>query len=926
MQHAYIPQEVDPLRLSWNEIRVRAAHFSQEWEGEGYEKGQTQLFYRDLFEVFGVPIRRVATFEEPVEKLGDRRGYIDLFWKGTLLVEQKSIGRDLQTAKSQALEYFPGLSDSELPKYLLLSDFQTFELYDLETGDEAKFALSELTKNVEKLGFIVGVQKREFKDQDPVNILAAEVVGELHDALEASGFGGDDLEKFLVRLVFCLFADDTGIFSPRDAFLEFLESRTSDDGSDCGALLSQLFQVLDTPIGSRSKALDEDLAQFPYVNGELFKGPLRIPAFDSQMRHHLLIACEFDWSAISPAIFGALFQSVMDPLKRRQEGAHYTTEKNIMKVLKPLFLDELHSEFEQLKARRDTRRVAALEQFQRKLATLVFFDPACGCGNFLIMAYREMRRLELAVLKEIRSDGQMSFDAHELSKIDVDQFFGIEISEFPAKIAETALWMMDHIMNNELSLEFGQTFARIPLAAKPNIIVADALEVDWETLLPASRCNFVLGNPPFIGSKLQSPHQRTQIQRIADLGGSGGTLDYVCAWLFKAADYVQRSGTKMAFVATNSITQGEQVAQLWPLLLGKHRLEISFAYRTFAWGSDARGKANVHVVIIGLEQKESVSKKRRLYSFESLSGDPGETIHASITPYLFDGSNLKNPHLAIQERNSTINCFPKMLTGSKPIDGGHYIFTSDERDEFQRLEPGATKYFRPYVGSKEFLRGATRYILHLADAQPKDLKVLPKVLERVKAVRQYRAGSKSKPTQKLAKTPMLYHINVIPVAPYLVIPEVSSERREYIPIGWVEPPVIPSNLVRVILDADKPLFGILSSAMHMSWVRHIGGRLKSDYRYSIGLIYNNFPQPNVSREVLDGLLEPVNAVLAAREIYPTSSLSDLYDPDIMPAPLRKAHDALDKAVDKLYRSKPFLSDRERAEHLFGLYEKVIASL
>ena len=548
------------MRLSWNEIRVRAAGFAKDWDGEGYEKGQTQLFYRDFFDVFGMPVRRVATFEEPVKKLGDRRGFIDLFWKGVLLVEQKSMGLDLVKAKTQALDYFPGLKDDELPRYVLLSDFQTFELYDLDEDEEIAFPLADLPKHVEKFGFVIGVQKRTFRDQDPVNIKASELVGKLHDALEDAGYTGHDLEQFLVRIVFCLFADDTGIFEPRDIFLDLLEYRTREDGSDLGGWLATLFQVLNTPEDARENNLDADLDCFPYVNGDLFRNPLRIPSFDADMRKRLIDACQFDWSAISPAIFGSLFQSVMNKDERRALGAHYTTEKNILKVIEPLFLDDLRAEFSRLKGRRDSRRRSELLKFQTRLGDMRFFDPACGCGNFLIVAYRELRALEIEVLREVYSSGQYEVLADILSVIDVDQFYGIEIGEFPARIAETALWMMDHIMNSRLSLEFGETYVRIPLAKSPHILHADALETDWSDLLAPGECSFVFGNPPFVGAKQQSTEQRAQARRIAALGGTGGTLDYVTAWFIKAGDYIGCGGARIGFVATNSITQGEQVA------------------------------------------------------------------------------------------------------------------------------------------------------------------------------------------------------------------------------------------------------------------------------------------------------------------------------------------------------------------------------
>ncbi len=921
------------MRLSWNEIRARAAAFAKEWAGEGYEKGQTQLFYRDFFEVFGVPVKRVASFEEPVKNLGEKRGFIDLFWKGVLLVEQKSVGRDLKKAKQQALDYFPGLKDSDLPRYILLSDFQTFELYDLEEDEAVAFPLSELVKNVEKLGFILGLQKRTFKDQDPVNIKASELVGKLHDALEDAGYTGHDLEQFLVRIVFCLFADDTGIFEPRDIFLDLLETRTREDGSDMGGWLAQLFQVLNTPEDKRPKNLDADLAKFPYVNGALFSSPLLIPSFDTGMRQRLIDAGRFDWSGISPAIFGSLFQSVMNSAERRAAGAHYTTEKNILKVIQPLFLDELKAEFERIRNRKDSRRRVELQGFQKRLGELNFFDPACGCGNFLIIAYRELRALEIEVIRELidyeRDDtGQFTskLDTAELSLVNVDQFHGIEIGEFPARIAETALWMMDHIMNSRLSLEFGQTFVRIPLRKSPHILHGDALETDWEVFLPPAKCSHVFGNPPFIGAKYQSDEQREQVRRIAGLGKSGGTLDYVTAWFIKAGEYVKGSKASIGFVSTNSITQGEQVAQLWPLLFDRFKLDIAFAHRTFAWGSDARGKAHVHVVILGLTKAANTPKTRRLFSYDDINGEPHESLHTAISPYLFDAGKLINPHLVVKEVGKPINGLLPLLSGSQPIDDGNYILDGDQRAALLADEPQAANFLKPYLGAREHINGGDRWILALQKASPSDLKGLPKVVERMRAVRAFRAASKRKSTLAISAYPEKFNVEVIPTTSFLVIPKVSSIRREYVPIGWVEPPTVPSDLLFVLNGASKPAFALLTSAMHMSWLRHIGGRLKSDYRYAIGLVYNTFPTPPTSEAELKKLEPLAQAVLDARAAHVGSTLADLYDPDLMPANLRKAHQALDRAVDKIYRKSGFSSESERVEHLLGLYEIMVTPL
>ena len=917
------------MRLSWNEIRTRASKFVREWADAAYEKGETQSFYNAFFEIFDVRRRSVARYEEHVRKLDDRSGFIDLFWPGVLIVEQKSAGRDLERAYGQAGEYFDALPERERPRYILVSDFQTFELHDLDEQDEVAFPLSDLPRHVDKFGFILGVQRRIFRDQDPVNVEAAASMGRLHDALEASGYGGHDLELFLVRTVFCLFADDTGIFEPRDIFLDLLETRTREDGSDLGGWLARLFQVLNTPVDQRQAKLDEDLARFPYVNGDLFAAKLNITDFDAAMREALIDVCRFDWAAISPAIFGALFQSVMNPAERRAQGAHYTTEKNILKVIGPLFLDDLRAEFNRLRARKDKRRRGELTAFQKRLGEMKFFDPACGCGNFLIIAYRELRELEIDLIRELRrgrgDEAQRMLDATDLSQITVDQFYGIEIGDFPVRIAETALWMMDHIMNNRLSLAFGRSYARIPLEGSPHILNADALETDWTALLPPEECSYVFGNPPFGGAKFQSEEQRAQVRRIAALGKTGGTLDYVTAWFIKAGEYVQMGRARIGFVATNSITQGEQVAQLWPILFTRANLEIAFAHRTFAWGSDARGKAHVHVVIIGLDDLENTQADKRLFSYSDINGEPEETLHSALSPYLFDAGGLADPHLTVREESRPINGMGKLIIGSKPIDGGHYIFTAKERTAFLDMEPAAESFLRPYIGAREYLQGGARWILALHNAEPNALKRLPRVRERVAAVRRYREASKSKPTQKLAETPTLYHVNVLPTAPFLVIPKVSSERREYVPTGWMEPPVIPSDLVFVLQNATLADFALLTSAMHMAWLRHVGGRLKSDYRYSIGLVYNTFPTPPAGANL--SKLEPLaQAVLDARATHPDATLSDLYDPDLMPPNLRRAHQFLDRAVDRLYRAKGFASEHERVEHLFMLYEKMRAPL
>ncbi len=908
------------MRLSWNEARARAAAFAEEWKDATRERSETQSFYNAFFHVFGVRRRSVARYEEHVAKLDNSSGFIDLFWPGKLIVEQKSAGRDLKAAREQAGEYFDALDERDRPRYILVSDFRTFELHDLDERTTVAFPLADLPAHVESFGFILGVERRTFRDQDPANIEAAELVGRLHDALAAAGHGGPDLERFLVRIVFCLFADDTGVFS-RDIFLDFVETRTSEDGADLGPWIAQLFEVLNTREDNRPATLDKDLRDFPFVNGDLFKERLRTFSFDAAMREALLDACRFDWSHISPAIFGALFQSVMEPKERREQGAHYTTEKNILKVIEPLFMDDLRAEFGAVKRRRGRPRLAALREFQKKLGALTFFDPACGCGNFLVIAYRELRMLEIEVIREMRK--AKALDVAWTSVVDVDQFHGIEIGEFPARIAETALWMMDHIMNSRLSREFGQVFIRIPLEKAPRILHADALEMDWSDLLPPEKCSFVFGNPPFSGFVMRIEEKQKQAHNLLkQLGASGSRLDYVAAWFLKAGAYLHGKRARIAFVATNSITQGEQVAQVWPALFDLYGLEIAFAHQPFAWESDARGAAHVHVVILGLFDRQSAPGERQLFTYERPSDEAHLMRVAAISPYLFDVSGLQNPHLVVYRRRLPIAEFPTIGVGTKPVDGGRYIFKQRERQDFLVSEPGAGMLMKPYIGGHEYINNQKRWILDVSGASPSQLRSLPHVMERIRSVRRYRTNEAGKLGRSLADQPTSWHVSVVPQAPFLVIPEVSSQSRPYVPIGWMIPPAIPSNKLLVVQGAELWHFALLTSAMHMTWLRHIGGRLGSGYSYSGGLVYNTFPPPpgDVDYTPLKSLAQ---AILDARDAHPEASLADLYDPDSMPANLRRAHRKLDRAVDRLYRPrKKFASERERIEYLFLLYERM----
>ena len=914
------------MPLSWNEIRSRAHEFSRKWAGEESERAEAQSFWNEFFNVFGIDRKRVAIFEKQVQitRAGEKlkHGRIDAFWKGTLLIEHKSRGQDLNRAFAQATDYFDALPERDLPRYILVSDFERFRLSDLEENTEVEFRLPDLHKHIKHFAFIAGYRTQVIQPQDPVNIKAAVRMGKLHDRLKASGFSGHALEVLLVRLLFSLFAEDTGIFQPAGSFRIWLDERTAQDGSDLGAQLALFFQTLNTPENKRSTNLDEQLRAFPYVNGKLFEETLPIADFDSAMRDALLDCCALDWAAISPAIFGALFQSIMDDKARRNLGAHYTSEENILKLIKPLFLDDLRDEFQ--RARNNKNK---LFEFHKKLRTLTFFDPACGCGNFLVIAYRELRLLELEILRTVHSGpGSRFLDIHQELQLDVDQFYGIEIEEFPAQIAQVALWLMDHQMNVRVSEEFGMYFARIPLKSTPHIHHGNALTTEWNAVLPSERASFVFGNPPFVGAKFMSNAQREETRQVFSGIDGGGLLDFVAAWYVKAANYIasplpparegpgERARTRCAFVSTNSISQGEQVGVLWSWLLSKG-IHIHFAHRTFQWSNEARGMAAVHCVIIGFGAF-NVDKKT-IYEYEDIRGEPHAVTVANINPYLVDA-----PDVVLTRRSTPICNVPEIGIGNKPIDDGNYLFSTEERDEFLKREPNAAKYFRRWLGADEFLNGYERWCLWLGDCPPNDLRQMPEAMARVEAVKQYRLASKSAPTRKLAEMPTRFHVEFMPTEPYMVIPEVSSERRKYIPFGFLNPDTLASNKLRLLPHANLYHFGVLSSDMHMAWTRYTCGRLESRYQYSIHIVYNNFPWPDQPSDAQREKIEAAaQAMLDARAEFPNASLADLYDPLTMPPALVKAHQMLDAAVDAAYGKKNFKNDAERVSFLFDLYLK-----
>lgn len=902
--------------LNWNEIRARCSAFSERWKDATDEEAEAKSFWDDLFTCFGTNRRQVANFEAPVRMLHGNHGFIDLLWKGTLVVEHKSRGRDLEAARQQGLDYIERLKPHERPRYLVTCDFARFVLYDLHDGEEkTTFTLEELSDKAELLGFLGGYSPKKPVEAAPVNIEAVERLGSLYDTMKAGGYPEHDLPRFLVRVLFCLFAEDTGVFG-RDVFTDFITYRTREDGSDLGPMLAQFFQILDTPLDRRQAHLDELLAGLDYVNGSLFSGYLAFPALDGNMRSALLKCAEFDWAQISPAIFGSLFQGVMNSAERRAIGAHYTNEENILKLIKPLFLDELRAEFAAIVNGPDRGRERKLEDFHDKLASLHFLDPACGCGNFLVITYRELRKLELDLLKALHSDGQLVTDVSLLTKVRPDQFHGIEIEEFPADIAHTAMWLMDHIENLELGQLFGRAFTRLPLVGGAHIVHGNALQVDWKEVLPPEQCSYILGNPPFIGHHYQSSEQKEDQKRIMSGMSASGVIDFVANWYFLAAEYIRGTRIKAAFVSTNSICQGEQAGLLWPELFQRYHLKIHFAWPTFIWQSEARGKAHVHCVIVGFATFDTKDKP----IFYSTEGDENPTVKVvgNINPYLAAGSDF-----VITNRTLPLCDVPKMSWGNKPTDGGNFILSPDEREEFLTKEPEAAPFIRRYMSGGDFIKGIERYCLWLTDANPSVLRTLPMVQQRIEGVRAMRLASSAASTRKYTEFPTLFRQIAQPESDYLAIPEVSSERRKYIPIDFISKEVICSNTVQFVPDATLYHFGVLISSIHMAWMRQIAGRLESRFRYSNTIVYNNFPWPSSPTDAQRDKIEAcAQAVLDARAQFPDSTLADLYDPNTMPPALSQAHQQLDRAVDRAYRTAPFADDRDRIEFLFVRYEEL----
>jgi hypothetical protein len=906
------------MQITWPEINQRAISFVHEWKDESYERAEAQTFWNEFFAIFGITRRRLAAFEKYVKLLGETRGFVDLFWKGTLIAEHKSSGKSLDSALVQVMDYFVGINENELPRYVIVSDFRRFRLYDLDKDINWSFDLAELPQHIHLFDFMIGHTRRIWRDEAQVNIQAAELMGKLHDLLKANGYNGHPLELFLVRLMFCLFADDTAIFE-KGHFTYYIEERTRPDGSDVGPQLNYIFQILNTSDDKRATNLDEDLSKFTYINGSLFDETLPIPTFDRKTRETLLDCCFFDWSQVSPAIFGSMFQSVMEPKERRDFGVHYTSEKSILKVIKPLFLDGLWDDFGSHK-----RNKRYLNDLLARIGKMKFLDPACGCGSFLVIAYRELRKLELHIHKQIQqlegsgeTHRDLVLDVVEIfnKDINVDSMYGIDLFEFPVRVAEVALWLVDHQMNIELQREFGFYYARLPLVRSPHIIQGNALRLDWEEIVPKNELSYVFGNPPYAGKGFQSDDQKHDMELVfSNKIRNYRLLDYVCSWYLKAQEYIRGTNTEVAFVSTNSITQGEQVSVLWEHLLAEG-LHINFAHRTFDWSNQARGRAGVFVVIIGFATLNR--KKKLLFDYPEPFSDPVELHPDNINPYLAAGEDI-----IVKSRSSPISNVPSIAFGSMPNDGAFLILTDEQKAEYEAKEPQGAKYIRPLVGAKEFLDNKNRWCFWLINADPSEVKKMPILNERIANVKKVRLASSRETTRKLADQPSLFGEIRQPKSSYIAIPLVTSEKRKYIPIAFFEPDIIATNLMSVIEDATWYHFGILQSAMHMAWIRQVCGRLEGRLRYSNIIVYNNFPWPdNPLHQKIQEVSDAAQAVISVRQLYDKASLADLYSPLSMPKQLIDAHRRLDRAVDRCYRAERFATDLERLQFLFELYTK-----
>jgi hypothetical protein len=844
---------------------------------------------------------------------------MDVFWPGYVAAEHKSRGSDLTAAMEQALDYLPSIPAEHLPRLVVVSDFGRFRVRNQLSGEEVDFGLDELPARLSTFAPMLDAEMTQYETEEEVNLRATSLLADLHDALHDSGYQGHPLRVLLVRLVFVLFADDTQVWEP-GRFYDYLLLKTSVDGHDLGPALIHLFQVLNTAEDRRSRTLDDDLTQFTYINGGLFAEAIPIPDCTRTMREALLQAARFDWSKISPAIFGSLFQNVMEPVERRNLGAHYTTEQNILRTIEPLFLDDLRAELE------TATTLPALRRFRDKLATLTFFDPAAGCGNFLVISYREIRRLELECLRRIRSRegataGQLAVDVTIESKVRVGQFYGIEIEEFPARIAETAIYLVDHLANLELSAAFGHYYARFPIRDSAHITIGNALRLDWTDVLPAERCSYLYGNPPFHGMAWMTEEQQEDNRLV--FGASpvtvarSGRLDYVACWYAKAIGYMQGTGVRAAFVSTNSITQGEQARSLGPALRDAG-FDVVFAHRTFAWTSEARGKAQVHVVIIGFAYGRQAGR-RLLIDYPTANAAEGEvSTPAHVNWYLADGPDV----FPAQQSTALVSGIGIGTKGSQPTDAGGLIVEPEDYAHVM-ADPVAARYVRPFRQSTEFLWNRDRWCLWLVDAHPEDLRASPVLRDRLRVVQEARRRSATASVQAQADTPALFTQIRQPSGRYLALPEVSSERRRYVPGAFLDGDVIAGNKLITFPDADLWVFGVLQSRMWMAWVGTVAGRMKSDISLAPGLVFSAYPFPDRDGGRRDAaIVEAAQGVLDARAAHPDSSLGVLYDPLAMPSGLVRAHQQLDRAVEAAYGRARYVGDAARLHALFERYARL----
>lgn len=892
------------------EQKKAAKAFAENWKGKGYEKGESQPFWLSLLrDVYGVEHpENYIKFEDTVF-LG-HTSFIDGYIEDTkVLIEQKSLGKDLKapirqsdgtflTPFQQAKRYITELPVSKHPRFVITSNFSTFLVYDMEnpSGEPEEIDLDNLEKDYYRLSFLVDSANVHLKREMELSIQAGDIVGLIYDALLKQYKEPDNpeslksLNMLCVRLVFCLYAEDAGIFGRHSMFRDYLAEF---DFKNMRRALIDLFKVLDTKPEDRDPYLDEALLAFPYVNGGLFsKEDIEIPQFTEKIRDLILekASDDFDWSEISPTIFGAVFESTLNPETRRNGGMHYTSIENIHKVIDPLFLDDLRKELEEIKSVPVERtRNSKLMDFQQKLSRLTFLDPACGSGNFLTETYISLRRLENEALAT-RLHNQMMFGGGDFTpiKVSIGQFYGIEINDFAVTVAKTALWIAESQMMKETESIVLAHLEFLPLKSYANIVEGNALRIDWESVVPKSQLNYIMGNPPFVGARIMNEAQK---QDVLDVFGKDwknvGNLDYVCCWYKMATEMMSGTSIRTALVSTNSVSQGETVANLWKPLF-ESSVHIDFAHRTFRWDSEAKIKAHVHCVIIGFSVTHNPAP-RKLYNLDHMQ------VVKNINAYLVDADNI-----FVESRNKPLCSVPDIGIGNKPIDNGNYLFTEEEKEAFIQSEPASESYFKPWYGSQEFINQKPRYCLWLGDCTPAEIRSMPQVLKRVEAVRDFRLNSKSAGTVKLAEKPTRFHVENMPKSTYVVIPEVSSERRRYIPMGFMTPDILCSNLVKIVPDATLYHLGVLTSNVHMAWVRAVCGRLETRYRYSKDIVYNNFPWPTPSEEQKAKIEETAQAILDARALYPDSSLADLYDELTMPPELRKAHQENDRAVMRAY--------------------------